>query len=43
VQSDGQFFSSKDIYCQGYWTWELMANALPLDYYPSGPTSIIDY
>ena len=43
VQSDGQFFPSKDIYCQGYWTWELMANALPLDYYPGGPTSIVDY
>ncbi|WP_339813988.1 carboxypeptidase-like regulatory domain-containing protein [uncultured Imperialibacter sp.] len=43
VQSDGQFFSSKDIYCQGYWTWELMANALPLDYYPDSPTAIIDY
>jgi len=40
VQADGQFFNSNDIYCEGYWTWELMADALPINYQPPQSTAL---
>lgn len=34
--------SSEDVMTQGYWTWELIADSLPIDYRPDDDMKILD-
>lgn len=34
IESDGQYFDASSIHYQGYWSWELVAEDLPVDYTP---------
>jgi hypothetical protein len=34
IESDGQYFDASGIHYQGYWSWELVAEDLPVDYSP---------
>lgn len=34
IESDGQYFDAAGIHYKGYWSWELVAEDLPVDYTP---------
>ena len=42
VQSHGQIYPQDAIETKGYWSWELMAESLPLDYQPDADEKLVN-